>query len=93
MKGKKKNAWLGDFMCNVIGGTREYHVNKITYIVEARCRPIRADGNMMPQEKFAKLIKNSSAHLTEAEESDKIEAEYVLESAGKEDYADQNQTE
>ena len=47
----------------------------------------------MPQEKFAKLIKNSSAHLTEAEESDKIKAEYVLESAGKEDYADQNQTE
>jgi hypothetical protein len=47
----------------------------------------------MPQEKFAKLIKNSSAHLTETEESDKIEAEYVLESAGKEDYADQNQTE
>lgn len=92
MKDKKKNAWLGDFMCNVIGGTREYHVNKITYI-EARCRPVRADGNMRPQEKFAKLIKNSSAHLTEAEESDKIEAEYVLESAGKEDYADQNQTE
>ena len=93
MKGKKKNAWLGDFMCNVIGGTREYHVNKITYIVEARCRPVCVDGNMMPQEKFAKLIKNSSAHLTEAEESDKIEAEYVLDSAGKEDYADQNQTE
>ena len=93
MKGKKKNAWLGDFMCNVIGGTRKYHVNKITYIVDARCNPVHADGNMMPQEKFAKLIKNSSAHLTEAEESDKIEAEYVLESAGKEDYADQNQTE
>ena len=93
MKGKKKNAWLGDFMCNVIGGTREYHVNKITYVVEARCRPVRADGNVMPQEKFAKLIKNSSAHLTEEDESDKIEAEYVLGSAGKEDYADQNQTE
>ena len=93
MKDKKKNAWLGDFMCNVIGGVREYRVNKITYIVEARCRPVRADGNILPQEKFAKLIKNSSAHLTEAEESDKIEAEYVLESAGKEDYADQNQTE
>lgn len=93
MKGKKKNAWLGDFMCNVIGGTREYHVNKITYIVEARCRPVRADGNMMPQEKFAKLIKISSAHLTEEDKSGKMEAEYVLESAGKEDYADQNQTE
>ena len=93
MKGKKKNAWLGDFMCNVIGGTREYHVNKITYIVEARCNPVHADGNMMPQEKFAKLIKNSSAHLTEEDESDKIDEEYVLDSAGKEDYADQNQTE
>ena len=90
MKGKKKNAWLGDFMCNVIGGTRKYHVNKITYIVEARCSPVRADGNMMPQEKFAKLIKNSSAHLTEAEESDKIKAEYVLGTAGKEKNADQN---
>ena len=58
MKDKKKNAWLGDFMCNVIGGVREYRVNKITYIVEARCRPVRENGNVMPQEKFAKLIKN-----------------------------------
>ena len=93
MKDKKKNSCLGDFMCNVIGGTREYHVNKITYIVEARCRPVRADDNMMPQEKFAKLIKNSSAHLTEAEDRDKISSVFVLESAGMEDYAEQNQTE
>ena len=90
MTGKKKHAWFGDILCNVIGGVREYRVNKVTYIVEAKCRPLR-DGNIvMPQEKFAKLIKNSSAHLTEAAENDKIEAEYVLDTAGKEDYADQN---
>ena len=90
MTGKKKYTWLGDMLCNVIGGVREYRVNKVTYIVEAKCRPLR-DGNVvMPQEKFAKLIKNSSAHLTEGAENDKIEAEYVLDTAGEEDYADQN---
>ena len=35
----------------------------------------------MPQEKFAKIIKNSSAHLTEEIENDKIKAEYVLDTA------------
>ena len=90
MTGKKKYTWLGDMLCNVIGGVREYRVNKVTYIVEAKCRPLR-DGNVvMPQEKFAKLIKNSSAHLTEEIENDKIKAEYVLDTAGEEDYADQN---
>ena len=44
----------------------------------------------MPQEKFAKIIKNSSAHLTEEIENDKIKAEYVLDTAGEENYADQN---
>ena len=93
MIGKKKHAWLGDMLCNVIGGVREYRVNKVTYIVEAKCRSLR-DGNIvMPQEKFAKLIKNSSAHLTEEFEDDKIKAEYVLDAAGEEDYADQNETE
>ena len=56
MTGKKKYTWLGDMLCNVIGGVREYRVNKVTYIVEAKCRPLR-DGNVvMPQEKFAKLF-------------------------------------
>ena len=93
MTGRKKYAWLGDMLCNVIGGVREYRVNKVTYIVEAKCKPLRGGNIVMPQEKFAKIIKNSSAHLTEEIENDKIKAEYVLESAGKEDYADQNQTE
>ena len=93
MTGKKKYAWLGDMLCNVIGGIREYRANKVTYIVEAKCRSLGEENIVMPQEKFAKLIENSSAHLTEEIESDKIKAEYVLDTAGKEDYADQNETE
>lgn len=93
MTGRKKYAWLGDMLCNVIGGVREYRVNKVTYIVEAKCKPLRGGNIVMSQEKFAKLIKNSSAHLTEEAENDKIEAEYVLDAAGEEDYADQNKTE
>ena len=93
MTGRKKYAWLGDMLCNVIGGVREYRANKVTYIVEAKCKPLRGGNIVMPQEKFAKLIKNSSAHLMEEAENDKIEAEYVLDAAGEEDYADQNKTE
>ena len=47
----------------------------------------------MPQEKFARIIEKSAAHLQVTPDSDKIEAEYVLDSAGEEEYADQNQTE
>ena len=47
----------------------------------------------MPQEKFARIIEKSAAHLQVEDDSDKIEAEYVLDSAGEEEYADQNQTE
>ena len=37
------------------------------------------------------MIENiSPAHLTEENEDDKIKAEYVLDTAGEEDYADQN---
>ena len=90
MIGRKKYAWLGDILCNVIGGVREYRVNKVTYIVEAKCKPLRGGNIVMPQEKFAKIMKNSSAHLTEEIENDKIKAEYVLDTAGEEDYADQN---
>ena len=90
MIGRKKYAWLGDILCNVIGGVREYRVNKVTYIVESKCKPLRGGNIVMPQEKFAKIIKNSSAHLTEEIDNDKIKAEYVLDTAGEEDYADQN---
>ena len=47
----------------------------------------------MPQEKFSRIIEKSAAHLQVATDSDKIQAEYVLKSAGEEEYADQNQTE
>ena len=93
MTGRKKYAWLGDMLCNVIGGVREYRANKVTYIVEAKCKQLRGGNIVMPQEKFAKLIKNHSAHLTWVMNDDTIKAEYVLDTAGEEDYADQNETE
>jgi hypothetical protein len=93
MRGKKKYAWLGGMMSNVLGGTREYNFNNVTYIVEPRFQSIDSEDAKMPQEKFGRIIEKSAAHLHIAPNRDKIQAEYVLESAGEEEYADQNQTE
>lgn len=93
MRGKKKYSWLGGMMSNVLGGTREYNFNNVTYIVEPRFQSVDSDDAKMPQEKFGRIIEKSAAHLQLSPERDKIQAEYVLESAGEEEYADQNQTE
>ena len=93
MQGKKKYGWLSGLMSNVLGGTREYSFNNVTYIVEPRFQSLGDEEFTMPQEKFARIIEKSAAHLQVAPDSDKIEAEYVLDSAGEEEYADQNQTE
>ncbi len=93
MRGKKKYGWLGGLMSNVLGGTREYNFNNVTYIVEPRFQSLKDEKVTMPQEKFARIIEKSAAHLQVTPDSDKIEAEYVLDSAGEEEYADQNQTE
>ena len=93
MRDKKKYGWLGGLMSNVLGGTREYNFNNVTYIVEPRFQSLKDETFSMPQEKFARIIENSAAHLQVAPDSDKIQAEYVLKSAGEEEYADQNQTE
>ena len=93
MRGKKKYGWLSGLMSNVLGGTREYNFNNVTYIVEPRFQSLKDEKVTMPQEKFARIIEKSAAHLQVAPDSDKIQAEYVLKSAGEEEYADQNQTE
>ena len=93
MRDKKKYGWLSGLMSNVLGGIREYNFNNVTYIVEPRFQSLKDETFSMPQEKFARIIENSAAHLQVAPDSDKIEAEYVLDSAGEEEYADQNQTE
>ena len=93
MRGKKKYAWLSGLMSNVLGGAREYNFNNVTYIVEPRFQSVDSEEAKMPQEKFARIIEKSAAHLQDSLNSDKIQAEYVLKSAGEEEYADQNQTE
>ena len=93
MRDKKKYSWLSGLMSNVLGGTREYNFNNVTYIVEPRFQSLKDEKVTMPQEKFARIIEKSAAHLQVSPDSDKIQAEYVLKSAGEEEYADQNQTE
>ena len=93
MRGKKKYAWLSGLMSNVLGGTREYNFNNVTYIVEPRFQSLKDEKVTMPQEKFARIIEKFAAHLQVTPDSDKIQVEYVLKSAGEEEYADQNQTE
>ena len=91
MRDKKKYAWLGGMMSNVLGGTREYNFNNVTYIVEPRFQSVDSEDAKMPQEKFGRIIEKSAAHLQVAPDRDKIQAEYVLESAGEEEYADQTE--
>ena len=93
MRDKKKYGWLSGLMSNVLGGTRKYNFNNVTYIVEPRFQSVDSKDAKMPQEKFARIIEKSAAHLQDSLDSDKIQAEYVLKSAGEEEYADQNQTE
>ena len=93
MRDKKKYGWLSGLMSNVLGGTREYNFNNVTYIVEPRFQSLKDEKVTMPQEKFARIIEKSAAHLQVTPDSDKIQVEYVLKSAGEEEYADQNQTE
>ena len=91
MRDKKKYGWLSGLMSNVLGGTREYNFNNVTYIVEPRFQSIDFEDAKMPQEKFARIIEKSVAHLQLSPDSDKIQAEYVLKSAGEEEYADQTE--
>ena len=71
--------------------TRIYRFNGVLYHVHSRFEE-KGDENL--QTRFSRLVKNiSPAHLTVESEDDKIKAEYVLDTAGEEDYADQNEKE
>ena len=86
-KNEKKNVTT----IEIPEGNRVYNFNGVFYLVQSR---FGKDSEHNIQSRFGRMIENiSPAHLTEENEDDKIKAEYVLESAGKEDYADQNQTE
>ena len=39
MRGKKKYGWLSGLMSNVLGGTREYNFNNVTYSKDKTPRP------------------------------------------------------
>ncbi len=67
-----------------------YHVNGVTYIVESKFSDAPTD--LTAKERFCRIFENDTAvHLTELPQDDTMKAEYVLDSAEKEDYADQNQ--
>lgn len=67
-----------------------YHINGVTYIVESKFSDAHTD--MTAEERFCRIFENDTAvHLTDFSEDDTMRSEYVLDSAEKEDYADQNQ--
>ena len=67
-----------------------YHVNGVTYVVESKFSDAPTD--MTAEERFCRIFENDTAvHLTDFSEDDTMRSEYVLDSAEKEDYADQNQ--
>ena len=55
MRGKKKYAWLSELMSNVLGGTREYNFNNVTYIVEPRFQSVDSND---AQDAARKVFKN-----------------------------------
>ena len=67
-----------------------YHVNGVTYIVESKFSDAPTD--LTAEERFCRIFENDTAvHLTDFPEDGTMRSEYVLDSAEKEDYADQNQ--
>ena len=67
-----------------------YYVNGVTYIVESKFADTPTD--LTAEERFCRIFENGTAvHLTDFSEDDTMRSEYVLDSAEKEDYADQNQ--
>ena len=67
-----------------------YYVNGVTYIVESKFSDAPTD--LTAEERFCRIFENNTAvHLTDFSEDDTMRSEYVLDSAEKEDYADQNQ--
>jgi hypothetical protein len=67
---------------------RYYHFNGVLYQVHSH---FKDKGEETLQTRFGRLVKNiSPAHLTDESQDDKIKAEYVLGTAGKEKNADQN---
>ena len=67
-----------------------YHFNGVVYLVKSKFH--EGNGYSM-KSRFGRILENNfPAHLTCDSNDDKIKAEYVLDTAGKEDYADQNET-
>ena len=67
-----------------------YHFNGVVYLVKSKFH----EGNGYSMKScFGRILENNFlAHLTHDNDDDKIKVEYVLDTAGKEDYADQNET-
>lgn len=83
-KNEKKNVTT----IEIPEGNRVYNFNGVFYLVQSR---FGKDSEHNIQSRFGRMIENiSPAHLTDGSQDDKIKAEYVLGTAGKEKNADQN---
>ncbi len=63
------------FIIGVAIGEREYTINGVKYVVEARYQPRQTQINIA--DRIKKFITSDFAHLTVEPQSDIIEAEYV----------------
>lgn len=69
---------------------RYYIFNGVIYSVESR---FQKQSEATVRTRFKRILENNfSAHLTDSGDNDKIRAEYVLDTVGEEDHADQNKT-
>ena len=66
-----------------LGGKQKYKIGNATYIVSSKFTPLNS--NLHFKEKFEKLLTNEFAHLIDDEDIDKIKAENVCSTVGKED--------
>ena len=58
MRDKKKYGWLSGLMSNVLGGTREYNFNNVTYIVEPRFQSIDSDDAKKSLQELSKSLRH-----------------------------------
>ena len=68
-------------------GEQEYFINGVRYLVSSRFESVEAEKKVTILDRIKKIIKSNIVQLRFDEVSDTIEDEYVYPTAGKENYA------
>ena len=74
-------------ICGLNHGEQEYFINGVRYLVSSRFESVEAEKKVTILDRIKKIMKSNIVQLRFDEVSDTIEDEYVYPTAGKENYA------